>query len=275
VQVFKGTEPVDLIVLDEATHPTTVFFSEIKASPLVTLPLATESQRLVDETQTITHQATSHTALWGSSLMMLMPTPHTEGWRSALVPIGSKKDADDLEWAYRGFVELLEADRTFFERYHQFWIDALACYGESTPSSPNFWLTNGCGQPSPRPAAWPKRIAGTGYESVSDGKTSVGMDRTDDIKKATYQMLKLGAEGRPSAKYDYKVGLVSNIHAVRHFTDYVEPVNDIVWTFDESGKVRNAQDLPPHTPLYNLFDGVVALTAVTARDQWVRTLFSF
>lgn len=63
---------------------------------------------------------------------------------------------------------------------------------------PTYWFTNSCGQPIPRPDTWPHR-AGTGYESVSDSKTSVGIDRTDDIKKGTYQILKLGAEGNPSS----------------------------------------------------------------------------
>ena len=42
------------------------------------------------------------------------------------------------------------------------------------------------------------------------------MDRTDDIKKGIYQVLKLGSEGKPqSTKWNYKVGIISNIHPVR------------------------------------------------------------
>ena len=41
-------------------------------------------------------------------------------------------------------------------------------------------------QPRPRPSHWRKRRNGQGVETVSDGKTSVGMDRTDDIKKSIY-----------------------------------------------------------------------------------------
>ena len=116
---------------------------------------------------------------------------------------------------------------------------------------------------------------GTGYETISDGKTSVGMDRTDDLKKATYQVLKIGAEGKPAYKFDYKVGIVTNIPAVRHFEAYMSALKDIIWTRDESGTVRNANDLPPDTRLFNLVDGIVSLTGVFARDEWIRSTFTF
>ena len=106
-------------------------------------------------------------------------------------------------------------------------------------------------------------------------KTSVGMDRTDDLKKATYQVLKIGAEGKPAYKFDYKVGIVTNIPAVRHFEAYMSALKDIIWTRDESGTVRNANDLPPDTRLFNLVDGIVSLTGVFARDEWIRSTFTF
>jgi hypothetical protein len=99
------------------------------------------------------------------------------------------------------------------------------------------------------------------------------MDRTDDIKKATYQVLKLGAEGKPAADYDYKVGIVSNINAVRHFDEYLNALKDIVWTREETGEISKVGDLDPETELFNLFDGIVTLTSTLARDKWVKRVF--
>ncbi len=52
-----------------------------------------------------------------------------------------------------------------------------------------YYLANASGSP-PKIAkdrdGWPKK------ESISDSKTSAGMDRTDDIKKGIYQSLKIG-----------------------------------------------------------------------------------
>jgi hypothetical protein len=101
------------------------------------------------------------------------------------------------------------------------------------------------------------------------------MDRTDDLKKATYQVLKIGAEGKPTADYQFKVGLVSNIHAIRHFDEYMNAFKDIIWTRDESGNVTVAGDLPPDIELFNLFDGIISLTTVFARDKWLQELFTF
>jgi hypothetical protein len=99
------------------------------------------------------------------------------------------------------------------------------------------------------------------------------MDRTDDIKKATYQVLKLGAEGKPNRHYRYKTGIISNIHAVRHFDEYLRSLKDIIWTREAEERTMTAGQLPPDTPLFNLFDGIVTLTDIQARDEWVRNVF--
>lgn len=117
-------------------------------------------------------------------------------------------------------MDLIESTPSFLKTYFQFWQSALKSYGQRDQRD-IFWLTNACGQPNPRPEDWPRRTGASGYESISDSKTSVGMDRTDDLKKATYQVLKIGAEGKPNNRFTYKVGLVSNIHAVRHFDAYI------------------------------------------------------
>lgn len=68
---------------------------------------------------------------------------------------------------------------------------------------------------------------------------------------------------------------MSNIHAVRHFEEYLTPLKDIIWTRDETGTVKEASQLHPQTKLFNLFDGIISLTKVTARDSWIETVFDF
>lgn len=276
--VRKGVEPVDVVLLDQHHTPTAVMFAEIKAAPLVTLPLAITSQRFTeDENGVVTdvgHRITDHTALYGSELSLMLPTNPQENRRWELIPFGSKKDADDELWAYRSLLDLLESNPAFMPKYLAFWRSALASYEQKSQSGV-FWLTNACGQPSPRPEDWPRRRSASGFESISDSKTSVGMDRTDDLKKATYQSLKIGAEGNPSADYHYRVGIISNIHAVRHYEAYLTSIQDIVWTRDKTASAKTAVDLPPDTPLFNLFDGIIALTQTTTRDKWVEDIFDF
>lgn len=101
------------------------------------------------------------------------------------------------------------------------------------------------------------------------------MDRTDDIKKGIYQVLKLGAEGKQiDTDWDYKVGIISNIHPARHFDDYLKPLKDIIWTEDKSGLAKYVGDLPDDQKVFSLFDGIVALTQTYSRDEWISKLFS-
>ncbi|MCP4358266.1 MAG: hypothetical protein GY796_09655 [Chloroflexi bacterium] len=278
VEVRKGVEPVDLVILDQTQTPIAVMFAEIKAAPLMTLPLATPSQLFAEDEDGLVvdvgHRVTDHSALYGSKLRLLLPNTSNENKNWELVPFGSKKNVRDELWAYRSLLDLLNSNPMFMTRYISFWRSALASY-EQKSQSDIFWLTNACGQPSSRPTDWPRRSSASGYESISDSKTSVGMDRTDDLKKATYQTLKIGAEGNPSSQYHYRVGIISNIHAVRHYEDYLTAIQDIVWTRHEDMFARRAIDLPPETPLFNLFDGIVALTEARTRDEWVSEIFDF
>ncbi|NJN93104.1 MAG: hypothetical protein HC875_02925 [Anaerolineales bacterium] len=258
IEILRGSEPVDSIFLDKSTEPHVYLFAEVKSAPLVTLPLAMTTERLTfEEDQAAvslqTHKEVTMINLYKTSTSIFVPieSPNMpSGWVSKNFPIGNKEDEKDSAWAYRGLTNLLKSDPSFFQDYSKFWLAAFDAYGALAKLRPVFWFTNACGQPSPRPADWPKRSRGDGHESISDSKTSVGMDRTDDIKKSIYQVLKLGAEGKPSQDTKYLVGIVSNIHAVRHFDEYLTALKDIVWTRDETGKVIQASQLPPDTALF-------------------------
>lgn len=270
VEIRIGTEPVDAIFIDHFTEPVTVLFAEIKAAPLVTLPLAGESQLLQIEVEgqssTIHHRESDFSNFFGSEVSILLPQGNANNWGPNFYSIGTKANAYDNYWAYRGIGLLLD-DPVWFLAYLDFWTVALDSYANRTRIPP-FWFTNGCGNPYPRPANW----TGT---TISDSKSSVGMDRTDDIKKATYQVLKLSAEGKPNRDYDYKTAIISNIHAIRHFEDYFTALKDIVWTREETGNAKFARDLDPGLPLFNLFDGIIALTDISDRDEWIRRTFNF
>lgn len=283
IDISKGSEPVDTVFVDKTVEPHVYFFTEVKSAPLVTLPLGRITEKLtVEEDQAAitlqTHETIGTTNLYETPMFIVVPVENESmpfRWTQTMFPLGSKHDAKDLRWAYRGLVNLLQNDPSFFRIYGEFWLNAFAAYETYDKTKTIFWFTNACGQPSPRPSNWPRRASGGGHESVSDGKTSVGMDRTDDIKKSIYQVLKLGTEGKPSLNARYLVGIVSNIHAVRHFDEYLSALKDVIWTRDETGKAKLASELAPNTQLFNLFDGIIALTEVVARDPWIESSFDF
>ena len=102
------------------------------------------------------------------------------------------------------------------------------------------------------------------------------MDRTDDIKKGIYQVLKIGAESKPNKSvFVVRTALISNIHAVRHYHEYLASLEDIVWTLDKSRKAQKVEDLAPKTDVYSLFDGIISFTESSIRDEWIAENFSF
>ncbi|HEU5227445.1 MAG TPA: hypothetical protein VFU49_06495 [Ktedonobacteraceae bacterium] len=281
--VYRGAEPIDMIIYEESTK--TVLLSEIKAAPLQTLALAVSSEHLTEAQEDGSvvpinmHVSSDNISLSSSELYMCLPLRSEGQINYELISLGSVNKTEDGTWAYKCIEQALDRDNSVFERYLEFWSAAFAAYRSNNAQKDNvYWLTNACGQPSPRPRDWPQRRRGSGggFESVSDGKTSVGMDRTDDIKKGIYQVLKVGAESKPqSTEFVVKTALVSNIHAARHYKEYLTSLEDIVWTIDKSGKARRVADLPLETRVYNLFDGIISFTESHIRDEWLQQIFTF
>lgn len=274
--VMRGTEPVDAVILNQAEKK--VLFAEIKASPLLNLTLATSSERLTTEVEgeiiASEHETVTNANLYTSDIEICVPKFENNSWREDYFSIGHKRDEKDLHFGFTGLLNLLKSDNLFFKQYFAYWNASLKAYHPKANKS-IFWLTNACGTPNRLPLTWHKRRVGAGYESISDSKTSVGMDRTDDIKKGIYQVLKLGVEGKPNnSVWDYKVGIISNIHAARHFEGYLEALKDVIWTKDLTGRAKTAKDLNENQSLYNLFDGIISLTQTYSRDEWIDSLFS-
>lgn len=275
-KILIGHEPVDVVIVDNKKKK--ALFAEIKASPLLTLPICMTSEELFEdgngEKIPMRHQITNNTNLVQKDLFVMLPVLTKGNWKPKKYNLGRMQSVNDTHWAEKGFLSLLQ-DESFFSNYTNFWFEALRSYS-AKDQIPIFWFTNACGTPSPTPPNWAKRRVGSGYESISDTKTSVGMDRTDDIKKGIFQTLKMGSMGKVSESgWTFIVALISNIHAARHFDEYLGSLKDIVWTLDTVGNVKKVSDLPPDQELHNLCDGIVALTSTFSRDEWINEIFEF
>ncbi len=228
----------------------------------------------------LSHGPLDNSSLEKSEFHLLLPQLEGEKWRSELVYLGVRPSKQIDSWSYSQIQRVFSQDEQIFGRYFQFWQRAFTAYSRGEwirGAAPDhvYWLTNACGQPVPRPVNWPTRNSGEGFESVSDGKSSMGMDRTDDIKKGIYQVLKLGASAKPNSKVTIKTALLSNIHAVRHYDAYLKDLQDIVWTQTSNKAVTKVGQLHPEQDLYNLFDGIISFTEIYARDNWIAENFRF
>ncbi|MEI1376598.1 hypothetical protein PQG02_18825 [Nostoc sp. UHCC 0926] len=284
LKIYHGAEPVDVIIHDE--KESIVLLAEVKAAPLTTLALAAKVEVQTEmgengEPIPCSHCPTDNSFLASSNLYIILPKLEEDYWNYELVDLGVKASHSSPTWAYEQMGRSFGLDNQLFYRYFQFWNIAYSAYnkaarGRGTIPEAVYWLTNACGQPTPRPLTWPVRKSGDGYESVSDGKSSVGMDRTDDIKKGIYQVLKIAAIGKPKhSQMVVKTALLSNIHAVRHYNDYLLELQDVIWTLDETGQAKKVADLPPEKEIYNLFDGIITFTKSHVRDDWISENFQF
>lgn len=124
-----------------------------------------------------------------------------------------------------------------------------------------FYLANASGRP-PKIARdrdnWPKN------ESVSDSKTSAGMDRTDDIKKGIYQSLKIGANSKNDA--NIKTALISNLPAYRHGEEYVSPFISMLWGLEEDCEYLEGKQVLSEENLRRVFDFVITLEDPVLRN---------
>ena len=267
LEVYDACEPADAIFLDKTNS--TAFFAEIKASPLLTMSVATDCEILTDFDKDeniveVAHKSTANPNLIGSEIYIMLPIQSESGkWDFRYYSIGHKQKNNDEDFAYNGILNLL-SNQSFLKDYIQYWQTSFRLYCTKDDSENIFWFTNACGKPSGL-----KDWDG-GTTCISDAKTSVGMDRTDDIKKGIYQVLKLGSEGKQiSSNWNYKVGILSNIHPARHFESYIKPIKDMVWANSIEKNINFAKDLPSDTPMYNLFDGIITFTESYIRDLWL------
>ena len=271
IEVLKATEPADAIFIDKANC--SVFFGEIKSSPLLTpaLSMNCEAQTTFDSDGNIvsmSHKPVDNPYVIKNELSIIIPKEcGNNKWEPEYFAIGCKASNSDSDFAYKGLADLIKND-IFVEIYLDYWQKSFLAYGAKSETDSIFWLTNACGKPSNLPDDW-----NGGVTCISDEKTSVGMDRTDDIKKGIYQVLKLGSEGKNiKSSLNYKVGIISNIHPVRHFDVYLKPIKDLIWTITAKKGISFAKELPPEQPIYNLFDGIITFTKVYSRDYWVSNL---
>lgn len=267
IEVYNASEPADAIFLDRANRA--AFFAEIKASPLLTMSLATSCDTITDLDKDenvieVEHKATANPKIIGTKISLMLPILKDDGaWSFKYYDIEGKNNADDESFAYKGILTLL-ANKEFVSDYIKYWTASFELYCTKDDSKNIFWFTNACGKPSGL-RDW---VGGT--TCISDAKTSVGMDRTDDIKKGIYQVLKLGLEGKlQQLNWNYKVGILSNIHPARHFKSYIRPIKDMVWTNVPEKNINFARDIPGDTPMYNLFDGIITFTDSYIRDKWL------
>lgn len=219
--------------------------AEVKSAPLLTYPFLFKAP---------------DSCLAGSHEKLIITSSQLRGCDSAIFLHGNGainlgKVGGDL-WPFKPLVDFVTNDSNlpFIENCIGEWLSAKEAYAKKDRTNKMYYLANASGSP-PKIAkdrdGWPKK------ESISDSKTSAGMDRTDDIKKGIYQALKIGSHVKGSP--DIKTAIISNLPAYRHGEEYVSPFIEMLWGLDEDLSGENGEKFIPEEKLRRAFDFIITL----------------
>jgi hypothetical protein len=268
IQVYNGSEPIDLAIIDLANK--SAFIAEVKASPLFTPPLAIEHS--AKSFQTVRAAPLRHSVgvvrnIHDVEAYLFFPASKNESIYAS-IPL---KGLGNTDWPEKAMAAAIQQNTIPIDKYIDSWELMWKAYESKNSDDALFWFTGACSLPRNPGEGWPKSAAGKPQGTISDGKTSVGMDRTDDIKKSTFQVLNLGVSSR-KLKFDnweIKIGLASNLHAARHYDSYLAPYEDIVWGWGDHKKSEAPSEW------FNLFDGIISFSRSHTRDKWLKQIVSW
>lgn len=237
----------------------TLALCEVKASPLVAFPLIAPLKRELrrrgreDEQQRVARHRKTDLPLAKAGEVALY-LPHTGRRFNVGNPTSEDYPIRKFHTLYAGdgkvVLDIVQAWQRIYEGYEHKW--------ERQGDGCLRWLTFGCGG------------------KVDDSKNSPGIDRTDDIKKGVYQMLKLGEHFvARCAKQAIKVVLLANVHAVRHHSDYLSGLEGMIWT-DEKRLVETGDPdwrKVRVDDLIRLYDAAITFTKPHFRDPQLEAGF--
>jgi hypothetical protein len=166
-------------------------------------------------------------------------------------------------WPFKPLVDFITDNNNmpFIQNCINEWLSARDAYSNKDRKNKMYYLANASGSP-PKIAkdrdGWPKK------ESISDSKTSAGMDRTDDIKKGIYQSLKIGSHVKDNPSI--KTAIISNLPAYRHGQEYVAPFVNMLWGVEDDLNEQDGQKYLLADNLRRVFDFIITLEEPILRD---------
>ena len=226
-----------------------IVLAEVKAAPLLTYPLIVASNRPAS-----THSALTLTT---SQFRELESALYAHGRHD--IPLG---EVGAKHWPFQGAADFLcsPSNRAAVDKILSVWKEARDAYKCRDKESPYYYLANASGNP---PAIARNRDSWPSKKSISDGKTSAGLDRTDDIKKGVYQALKLGTMN--IASRSVRTALISNLPAYRHGEEYLDPFAELLWGESKNLISNRSFEYMRREDMRHVFDYIITLTGAAIR----------
>jgi len=216
VKAIGGTEAADAILSHQSGM---TILAEVKSAPLLTYPFVFNIPQ---------------TCIKGNHEKVVITNSQLRSCESGMyfhnVGTINLGKVGDVLWPFKPIVDFIldTNNQTFINKCVDEWISARKAYTIKDRNNKMYYLANACGSPpliAKERDGWPKN------ESISDSKTSAGMDRTDDIKKGIYQSIKIGTSIKNNP--NVKTAIISNLPAYRHGDYYVYPFENMFWGVED------------------------------------------
>jgi hypothetical protein len=233
---------------------------ETKSSPLVIYPLEVKLDKALSEVrdgQRVAKRDHTHATANISQAEILMYIPH----RNLRINLGQVSTS---QWLYQSLIQYVQCSENvavliaaWKELYDVYAANLLRGQTDSRK-----WITCGCGG------------------GVDDSKNKPGMDRTDDIKKGTYQSLKFGTYYKEKDSRRIVRSLIaSNFFPLRTFDRYLSEMTDVIWTKEKYSRTLSV-DIPENfltfsrNDLFYLYDAIICFTESIFMDDRLRAITS-
>jgi hypothetical protein len=273
VKVTKSSNrrgDVDTVIYDEKL----VALGEIKSSPLVVYPLETTlTQPMTEVREGISVPKRDHSPATVDldRVELSLYVPHID----LRIPLGRR---NGVNWPYSALIEFANDPQNLAllvsawkELYDVYAAEHKGRGGQRGDIDNRRWLTCGCGG----------KIDGSRSKRVDDSKNAPGMDRTDDIKKGTYQVLKFGTYYKEKCpRRILRAVLISNFLPLHKFDGYLSEMQDVLWTKEKYSVSLSGDPVPKDVmafqtdSVFNLYDALLCLTRSIYRDERLREISS-
>jgi len=256
----KRRGDVDLVIYDQDV----IALGEIKSSPLVVYPLETvltHPMTEVREGTSVPKCDHSPATVDLDQTELSLYIPHTD----LRIPLGRRNETD---WPYAALGRFLDDPHrlallvsAWKELYDVYAAASEGRGGRRGHTDYRRWLMCGCG------------------DDVDDSKNAPGLERTDDMKKGTYQVLKYGTYYKEKCpRRIIRTVLISNFLPLRKFDDYLSEMQDVLWTKEKYSVALSSahQDVIAFrsNSVFSLYDAILGLTRSIYRDEHLREISS-
>jgi hypothetical protein len=230
-----------------------VILAEVKSAPLLTYPFLFNIPK---------------TCLKGNHEKAVITNSQLRASDSAVyLHNGEKIDlgkVGDPMWPFRRLVQFMinKKNSCLIDNCIKNWLSARDAYSKKDRQNKMYYLANASGQPpliAKSRDGWPQN------ESISDSKTSAGMDRTDDIKKGIYQSLKIGTHIKKLPHI--KTAIISNLPAYRHGEEYVSPFLTMLWGLESDLENLAGETAIKSDRLRRAFDFLITIEDPVLRGE--------